>query len=248
MEQEPGGGPVRDSSPAYLPALRFRRLTRFYDRVVAALLPEDRLKRRLVSQAGMRSGHRVLDLGCGTATLTLLAQGATPGAVVVGLDADLEALALARRKAAAAGAGLRVCAGVADALPFRDGSFDRVLSSLFFHHLDSSTKRSALGAIVRTLDASGELHVLDWGKAQDAVTRVAFLAVQLLDGFATTAESVRGRLVERMREAGLPRVEETHRERSLFGTLELYQARLAPTSTHPERGRGRTRARPGAAG
>ncbi len=58
----------------YLRALRFRYLTRFYDRVAGVLLREEPLKRRLVDQVAMGARHRVLDVGCGTATLTLLAQ------------------------------------------------------------------------------------------------------------------------------------------------------------------------------
>lgn len=54
--------------------------------------------------------------------------------------------------------------------------------------------------------------------------RFAFLPVQLLDGFETTSESVRGRLVALMREAGFEEVAETHRERTVFGTLSLYRA------------------------
>ena len=55
--------------------------------------------------------------------------------------------------------------------------------------------------------------------------RAAFLCVQALDGFATTSDSVRGVLPEYMRGAGFRGVAETHRERTLFGTLALYRAR-----------------------
>jgi hypothetical protein len=48
--------------------------------------------------------------------------------------------------------------------------------------------------------------------------------VQLLDGFETTEDSVRGRLPSLMREAGFTEVAETHRERTVFGTLSLFRA------------------------
>ena len=54
--------------------------------------------------------------------------------------------------------------------------------------------------------------------------RLAFLAVQILDGFETTSDSVRGLLPPLMREAGFEEVAETHRERTVFGTLSLYRA------------------------
>lgn len=208
----------------YVPALRFRFLTRFYDGVVGLLLKEEPLKRQLVGQAALGSGQRVLDVGCGTATLTFLAQRRAPETVVVGVDGDLETLALARKKASAKGAPLRVCVALGQELPFADATFDRVVSSLFFHHLTRPAKRAVLSAIRRALARDGELHILDWGKAQDPLMRSMFVVVQLLDGFETTTDSVRGRLVELLHEAGFDPAEETDRSRSILGTLSLYRA------------------------
>ena len=82
-------------------------------------------------------------------------------------------------------------------------------------------------SIGSVLSREGGLHILDWGKAQDLLMRTLFVLVQLLDGFETTADSVRGRLVGLLREAGFTHVEETHRERSILGTLSLYRAAAA---------------------
>lgn len=214
---------MQDREP-YVSALRFRSLTRFYDAVVGLLLKEKPLKRRLVRQAALGPAQRVLDVGCGTATLTLLAQRQVPEALVVGVDGDLEALALARAKASASGTRLRLCAAFGQSLPFADGTFERAVSSLFFHHLTRPAKKSVLGAIRRVLAPGGELHILDWGRAQDFLMRSLFVFVQLLDGFETTEDSVRGRLVEFLREAGFDPVEETGRFRSVLGTLSTYGA------------------------
>ena len=208
----------------FIPALRFRWLTRFYDRVLAATLKEEKFKTLLLRQACIAPGHRVLDLGCGTGTLTLLAKRAVPEASVVGLDADPEALAIARRKAQAAGVDLDFREALAWDAPFPPGSFDRVLSSLVLHHLSPENKRRALLHVAALLRPGGELHVADWGAPHDALMRAAFLGVQLLDGFETTRDNVRGRIVPLMREAGFAAARETHRERSVFGTLSLYRA------------------------
>ncbi len=211
-----------DAEP-YLPALRYRFLTRFYDRVVGTLLKERPLKTRLIRQAGARAGERVLDLGCGTATLTAMVQREAPQAFVLGVDGDLETLALARRKCASGAEPVRLCAALAQELPFAAGSFHRVVSSLFFHHLARPSKRTVFAEIRRTLRHGGELHILDWGKAQDPLARVMFLGIQALDGFATTNDNVRGVLPSLARESGFTEARVTHSERSLLGTLSLYR-------------------------
>ena len=206
----------------FIPALRFQSLTRLYDPVLRATLKEDRFKRALVEQAGLRPGMRVLDLGCGTGTLTLLIKQAYPGVELVGLDADPETLQIARAKAEQAGLDIRFEQGMAQSPPFPPGSFDRVTSSLMLHHI--ADKRAVLAALRALLRPGGELHVADWGKAQNALMRVAFLGVQLLDGFATTGANVRGELPQLMRDVGFASVAETRSEMTLFGTLSLYRA------------------------
>ncbi len=56
---------------AYIPALRFNWLTEFYDPIVRATTRERTFKSRLIDEAEIEAGHRVLDLGCGTGTLSL---------------------------------------------------------------------------------------------------------------------------------------------------------------------------------
>jgi hypothetical protein len=74
------------------------------------------------------------------------------------------------------------------------------------------------------LRPGGELHVADWGQAQNGAMRAAFLAVQLLDGFATTTENVRGALPHIFAAAGFEEVRQSAQYATLFGTLALYQA------------------------
>jgi len=218
---------LNPSSEPYVHALCFRSLTRFYDRVLRATLKEEKFKVLLVEQARVRLGQRVLDLGCGTGTLTILVKKAAPAATVVGLDGDPEALALAREKAAREGVEIEFQEALAWEAPFEPASFDRVVSSLVFHHLTTENKRRTLRKIRDWLRPGGELHVADWGRAQDLLMRLAFLPVQLLDGFETTSDNVRGLLVPLIREAGFEEVAETRRERTVFGTLSLYRAVLS---------------------
>lgn len=213
-----------DPKATYIPALRFSFLTSLYDPLMRAALKEEKFKRRLVEQASIRPSQRVLDLGCGTATLTLLVKQAAPAADVVGLDGDPAVLRIAREKAEQAGVEITLLEGMSFAPPFPPESFDCILSSLVLHHLTTADKRRTLEQAYQLLKPGGTLHIADWGQAQNALMRVAFLGVQLLDGFETTADNVAGRLIPLMREAGFADAEETHHEMTVFGTLALYRA------------------------
>lgn len=207
-----------------VPALGFAWLTRLYDPVLALFGRERRFKSALIEQAALRPGMRILDLGCGTATLSSMLASACNGVEVVGLDGDGAILAIAAGKIAGAPSPIRLVRGSCDLLPFPDCSFDLVVSSLLLHHLTSEQKARTLAEARRVLRPGGQLHVADWGRPSDLLMRAAFLTVRLLDGFQPTRDNVRGRLAPLMREAHFAGVVETLRLRTWFGTLSLHRA------------------------
>lgn len=220
---------MKPSSNSYIPALGYRWLTRFYDPVVRLTTREATFKDALLRQANIQDGHQILDLGCGTGTLAMMVKRANRSAEVFGLDADPEALKLARTKLEKAGIKVHLDQGLASALPYAPESFDRAFSSLFFHHLSSELKLEAMREVLRVLRPGGEFHIVDWGKPTSPATRLAFVGVQLLDGFATTTDNVRGLLPDLLGLAGFEKVETTQRYSTLLGTLSLYRARKAST-------------------
>ncbi|MDS4016068.1 MAG: class I SAM-dependent methyltransferase [Candidatus Accumulibacter sp.] len=153
-----------DNEPGYVPALGFHALTPFYDFIVGTTTRELTFKTALIAQAGISPRHTVLDLACGTGTLSIWAKQACPDADITGLDGDPAILAQARRKAERAGLAMRFDRAMSDALPYEDAHFDRVLSSLFFHHLEPEEKQRTASECFRVLRPGGEFHVADWGK------------------------------------------------------------------------------------
>src|SRR5215813_12515861 len=84
----------------YIPALSYRFLTPFFDFIQKYIVRDVRYKILLIEQANIQPGYKVLDLGCGTGTLAIMAKATQPEAEVVGLDADPEMLEQAIRKSA----------------------------------------------------------------------------------------------------------------------------------------------------
>ncbi len=216
--------------PTYIPALRYRPLTPWYDFIIQATLRESTFKSRLVDQTGIHAGDRVLDLGCGTGTLTLLLKSRHPHADVVAIDGDSEILEMARAKAASASLAIDFHQALSFALPFADASFDCVVSSLVFHHLTRDNKLRTLREVLRILRPGGQLHIADFGRPQNLVLRCAFVSVQIFDGFASTRDNVAGLLPGFLCDAGFPTPLETACFATLFGTIRLLQAQRPPQS------------------
>jgi len=125
----------------YKPALGHHWLTRVYDPVVRVTSRESAFKARLLTQAMLDDAETLLDVGCDTGTFAIMAKRSNPALRVVGVDADPAALEIAAQKASSAGVEIELVRGSATSLPAPDGTFDRVVSSLFFHHLDRATKK-----------------------------------------------------------------------------------------------------------
>ena len=208
----------------YIPALSYDRLTPFYDPLLRWGMREETFKRTLIRQAEIRPGMRVLDLGCGTGTLTILIKQTHPASEVTGLDGDPEVLQIAQAKAAKTGVEIVFDLGMAFQLPYPEGSFDRVLTSLVLHHLTRDDKQRAMGEVYRVLRPGGELHIVDFGRPRSVYGR---LVSQFIKRMEQAADNVNGLLPVMMDNAGFEQVEESAHYTTIFGTLALYRGRKA---------------------
>lgn len=218
-------GNQSSSADAYVPALGLRWLTPMYDALIALTTRERRFRAALIAQAIPTGGARVLDLGCGTGSLAVRIKREHAATEIVGVDGDPAVLRIARRKAARYAVAIEFDSALAHALPYRDASFDRVVSSLFFHHLSMRAKQQAAAEAFRVLRPGGELHVADWGPPSGVLLRLAFFVVQFLDGFETTRDHVSGRFTEAFSAAGFADAEQTSVIDTPLGTLRIYRAR-----------------------
>jgi len=140
------------------------------------------------------------------------------------MDGDSKVLAIACRKARQAKVSVPFDLALSCNLPYRSAQFDRVLSSMFFHHLTWQNKVRTVREVFRVLKPGAELHVADWGQARNLCMRVLFLTVQLLDGFENTRDHVTGRLIHLFERNGFVDVSQQSYYNTLYGTIVLYRA------------------------
>jgi len=203
----------------YIPALRFKLLTPLYDPLLKWVMREATFKRRLIQEANIQPKMKVLDLGCGTGTLTLMLQRAHPKAEVTGLDGDPRVLDIARAKSGTL--NIQWDEGLASSLPYPDSVFDSVVTSLVIHHLVTDDKRLAFGEIHRVLKPRGELHVLDFGAPHSSLTR---FITTYMRGLEETADNFDGLIPRFITEAGFGQVKEAGPFVTIFGPLSMIRA------------------------
>jgi ubiquinone/menaquinone biosynthesis C-methylase UbiE len=139
-----------------------------YDLLAWLLLlgKEGTFRERLVLLAALEPGESVLDIGCGTGSLAMAAKRRVgPSGTVQGIDASPEMIARARRKARKAGLDVTFTTGVVEALPFPDGHFDAVLSTLMLHHLPREPRQQCAREMRRVLKPGGRVLAVDFGGA-----------------------------------------------------------------------------------
>jgi SAM-dependent methyltransferase len=207
------------ANATYIPALRWNGLTPFYDFVLSWGMQERRFKQMLIQKAQIQPSQDVLDLGCGTATLTIMIKQAYPEAKVTGLDGDLAVLEIGQTKAAKARVNLKFDQGLAYDLPYPDQTFDQVVSSLMFHHLTTQDKHQAMKEVYRVLRPGGRFWIVDFGPPKGLWSRFISPIMARLE---EVGDNHKGLLLTMLCLAGFKEVTNATRFPTIFGTLYLY--------------------------
>jgi ubiquinone/menaquinone biosynthesis C-methylase UbiE len=181
-----------------------------YDKHIVSLLETD-------------DSTRVLELGCGTGVLTRMIAdrlNADAGGTAIGIDAAGKMIKVARKKRAARNCIFEVMA--AESLSYENDSFDAVVSSLFFHHVQMDLKEKTLSEAFRIMRPGGRLVIADmhvpttWmGALVSHVSRWFFMQPQI-------GENIRGVLPDLIEKAGFQRPEIVA---TYFGYIALFSTR-----------------------
>ncbi|MDF5707686.1 MAG: methyltransferase domain-containing protein [Nostoc sp. S4] len=125
------------------------------------LLPNENLIRQALIDAIKVKPRRILDLGCGTGSTTLMLKQTFPEAEVIGLDFSPYMLVRAEHKSRAAGLDIVWRHGNAEKTGFSDASFDLVTASLLFHEIPDAVSLAILRESFRLLVAGGQVLIQD---------------------------------------------------------------------------------------
>ena len=126
---------------------------------------EHAFREKMLSFARLQPGEVVLDVGCGTGALAILAaQQVGPAGTVTGIDASPEMIARATRKAKRHGSRATFTAGTAQALAFPDAHFDVVVTTLVLHHLPRPSRQLLAREMRRVLKPGGRVLAIDFGE------------------------------------------------------------------------------------
>jgi ubiquinone/menaquinone biosynthesis C-methylase UbiE len=136
-----------------------------YDLLITLLTlgRERALRERMLDLGKVSAGESVLDVGCGTGTLAIAAKRRVGAGSVRGIDASIEMIARARKKASRDRVDVAFEVASAESLPFSDRQFDVVLSTVMLHHLRRAAREQCVREIQRVLKVGGRLLVVDFG-------------------------------------------------------------------------------------
>lgn len=215
----------QNKTTSFIPALGYDFLTAYYDMAIKLTMPEKKFRRILVESINPQDDESILEFGFGTGQNLILVKNQNRNIKLTGLDIDPKVKDIANYKLDKNKHSVQLDLYSGNMFPYSDNHFDKIYSCLVFHQLDAYTKTNCLKEIYRVLKPEGELIIADWGKASNLVMRLTFGLVQLLDGFKTTNDNVKGKMLEYISSVGFKNVQITQSINTAIGTFSYFSGR-----------------------
>lgn len=184
---------------------------------------EQRFRATTLELLELAPTERVLDVGCGTGTLTLMiANRLTAQGSITGIDAAPRMIAIAQKKARRASSPAQFLVGIAEQLDFQNNSFDVIVNSMFTHHIDHELKLCFFREACRTLKPGGRLITADIDRPTTLPAKLAGWLGRYLLLQPELEENLRGELPMLMERAGFDQV---RRLAHFHGLISFFHAR-----------------------
>ena len=152
----------------YVPAAGLRWLLPFYDPLLALFTRETKWRGMILESLELKPNDVLVDVGCGTGTLALMAKQGTPRAEVIGVDPDPDALARCAAKAARKNTTVSFLQGFGGdvARLVGTGRATKAVSSMVFHHMSPEVQVETIAAMRDALAPGGLIRIADFIEGQ----------------------------------------------------------------------------------
>jgi len=184
--------------------MTYKFLTPYYDYILNIIGFGYGQREKIVRLLGLKNRDRLLDVGCGTGSLLIVAKKLYTEITAVGVDIDEQILKIAKNKIQKENLKIEFIKTSADKLSFDNSSFDVVVSSLVFHHLPLDVKKYTIGEIRRILKKDGRFLLVDFGKTDNLWINIFYRIVKFLriEEATTLKDNVDGKLPVLLKQFG----------------------------------------------